>query len=268
MSTGETDHDALREQLPVYAIGALAGTERAVIESHVRGCATCAAELSRLAPVAGALAQIVPQHDPPAALRARVLASAGGRVVAMPARRPVTAWAPWLAAAAMLLVAIGAGGYASSLRERVRVLEAQLRDALLRVDDGERRVNVALRAAADSQGQLSIIVAPDVRRIDLAGQAVAPSASARTFWSPSRGVVLTAAKMPALPAGRTYQLWFLKGQDKVSVGLLKPDAEGRVSTIVNNATNLPEPTAVAVTIEPEGGVPQPTGAIYLVGAAH
>jgi anti-sigma-K factor RskA len=268
MSTSEAEHDALREQLPLYAIGALSGPERAAMEAHVRGCAACAAELGRYAPVAGALAQIVPQHDPPAALRARVLASAGGRVVAMPARRPVATWAPWLAAAAMLVVTIGVGGYASSLRARVRTLEAELRDALLRVEDGERRVNVALRAAADSQTTLSILMAPDVRRIDLAGQKVAPAASARTFWSPSRGVVLSAANLPPLPVGRTYQLWFVTAQKKVSVGLLKPDANGGVTTILTNATNLPSPTAVAVTIEPDGGVQQPTGDMYLVGAAH
>jgi anti-sigma-K factor RskA len=268
MTTGEHDHDALREQLPVYAIGALSGEERVLVESHVRGCTACAAELSQFASVSGALAQIVPQHDPPAALRARVLASAGGRVIAMPARRPLTTWAPWLAAAAMLLVTIGLGGYAGSLRTRVRALEAELREALLRVEDGERRVNVALRAAADAQTPLSILIAPDVRRIDLAGQPVAPSASARTFWSRSRGVVLTAANLPALPAGRTYQLWFVRGRTPVSVGLVKPDANGRVTAILDAATNLPDPDAVAVTIEPEGGVPAPTGDKYLVGLAH
>src|SRR5262245_37111366 len=268
MSTPDTEHDALREQLPVYAIGALTGAERAAVEAHVRGCTACAAELAQFAPVSSALAQIVPQHDPPAALRARVLAAAGARVVALPARRPATTWAPWLAAAAMLLVTIGAAGYAVSLRERVRVLEAELRDALLRVEEGERRVNVALRAAADAQTPLSILMAPDVRRIDLAGQAVAPSASARTFWSRSRGVVLTAANLPALPPGRTYQLWFVTAQAKVNVGLLKPDADGRAIAILSNATDLPDPAAVAVTIEPDGGVPQPTGAMYLVGAAH
>src|SRR5262249_13336745 len=147
MSTADTEHDALRDQLPVYAIGALDGAERAAVESHLRGCAACAAELAQFAFVSGALAQVVPLHDPPAALRVRVLASTGARVVAMPARRPVTTWAPWLAAAAMLLVAIGAAGYAASLRERVRVLEGELRDALLRVDEGQRRVNVALQAA-------------------------------------------------------------------------------------------------------------------------
>src|SRR5262249_44281438 len=165
MSTGETDHDALREQLPLSAIGALTGEERAVVESHVRTCEACAAEVALFAPVSGALAQIVPPHDPPPDLRARILASTGARVIAMPPRRSAAVWAPWLAAAAMLIVTIGTGFYAGSLRERIRLLEGELREALVRVEDGERRVNVVQRLVADAQTQLSITMAPDVRRI-------------------------------------------------------------------------------------------------------
>jgi hypothetical protein len=168
----------------------------------------------------------------------------------------------------MLVVSITLAGYAGSLRQRIGRLESQLAATLLRVEDGERRVNVALRAADDSRTRLSIVTAPDVRRIDLAGQRTAPGAAARAFWSPSRGVVLMAANLPSLPPGRTYQLWFVTADAKVSVGLLKPDASGRVDAIVTSATNLPSPAAVAVTQEPEGGVPQPTGDMYLVGNAH
>jgi len=268
MTTADTSHDAVREQLPAYAIGALDGGERAAVESHLRGCVTCAAELATMRPVASALAQIVPQHDPPAALRARVLAAAAARESAAPRRSPAASSAPWLAAAAMLVVSIGLAGYASSLRQRVGRLEQQLAAALLRVEDGERRVNVALRASDDSRNTLSIVAAPDVRRIDLAGQRAAPAAAARAFWSPSRGDVLVAANLPALPPGRTYQLWFVTADAKVNVGLLKPDPTGRVDAIVTNAANLPTPAAVAVTQEPEGGVPQPTGDMYLVGSAH
>ena len=139
---------------------------------------------------------------------------------------------------------------------------------MLRVEDGERRVHVARRAADDSRNTLSIVAAPDVRRIDLAGQRPAPAAAARAFWSPSRGVVLVAANLPALPPGRTYQLWFVTADAKVNVGLLKPDPTGRVDAIVTNAANLPTPAAVAVTQEPDGGVPQPTGDMYLVGSAQ
>ncbi len=54
----------------------------------------------------------------------------------------------------------------------------------------------------------------------------------------------------------------------ISTGLLKPDASGRVDAVFETPVDLPRPTAMAVTIEPEGGVPAPTGDKYLVGLAH
>jgi anti-sigma-K factor RskA len=35
--------------------------------------------------------------------------------------------------------------------------------------------------------------------------------------------------------------------------------------VLNTPGDLPEPAALAVTLEPEGGVPAPTGDKYLVG---
>jgi len=258
------DHDALRELIPLHAIGALIGAERNAVESHLATCAECAAELRAFAPVGMALAQIAPQVDPPATLRAAILAAAQPAKTA----RTTSSIVPWLAAAAMLAITVGMGFYMASLQRRIRALEGDLRAALLRVEDGERRVNVALRAAADAQTPLSVLTAPDVRRIDLAGQAAAPSASARAFWSRSRGLVITAANLPPLPAGRIYQLWFVAQPAPVSAGLLSPDANGSLTTTLITPPNVPNPTAFAVTIEPEGGVPSPTGAMYLVGAAQ
>ena len=115
---------------------------------------------------------------------------------------------------------------------------------------------------------MAILTAPDVRQIDLAGQPVAPRAAARAFWSRSRGLVLTASNLPAPPPGRTYQLWFVTAQAPVSAGLLKPDASGRVTTLLNTPADLPAPAALAVTLEPEGGSVAPTGEKYLIGLAH
>ena len=70
------DHDALRELIPLHAIGALSGAERSAVESHLATCAECAQELRAFAPVGMALAQIAPQVDPPATLRAAILAAA------------------------------------------------------------------------------------------------------------------------------------------------------------------------------------------------
>lgn len=261
MTTG-ANHDVLREQVALYAIGALPDPERTTLEAHLRGCPECAAELSASLPVGAALAQIVPQFDPPASVRAAILAEARR---SSPAAHVAVRWTPWLAAAAMFAVAAGLTFYVGDLRQQVRRLQAQLREALVRVDEGERRVAVALR---DAQAPFAVLTAPDVRAIALAGQTAAPSASARAYWSRSRGLVMTGANLPPLPPGRVYQLWFVKGQSPVSAGLFSPDADGRLRTVLTTPIDVPDPDVLAVTQEPAGGVPAPTGAMYLAGAAH
>ena len=63
-----------------------------------------------------------------------------------------------------------------------------------------------------------------------------------------------------------YQVWVVTGQAPVSAGLLTPGPDRRgAQTFFNTPPDIPAPAAVAVTIEPAGGVPAPTGDMYLVG---
>ncbi len=134
------------------------------------------------------------------------------------------------------------------------------------MDASERLVADARKVAADAQISLVVLTAPDMTRVELAGQPAAPRATARAFWSRSRGLLFTASNLPPLPAGRIYQLWVVTAPAPVSAGLMNPDANGAVSAIFTSPANVARPTAMAVTIEPDGGVPAPTGAMYLVGA--
>jgi anti-sigma-K factor RskA len=215
-------------------------------------------------PIVQGLAQAVPQHDPPFDLRSRVLRNAAARPQTKD-RRPISSYVPWLAAAASMALVAGLTIYTGQLRARISMLEGELREARARADATERQIADAQRAMAGAQNAVAVLTAPDVARVDLAGQAVAPNASARAFWSRSRGMVFTASNLPPLPPGRTYQLWVVTAQAPISAGLLTPDAAGNVSDTFNTPQDLPQPVAIAVTIEPAGGVPAPTGDRYLIG---
>jgi anti-sigma-K factor RskA len=78
-------------------------------------------------------------------------------------------------------------------------------------------------------------------------------------------MVFTSSNLPALPAGRVYQVWVVTAQAPVSAGLLTPDPGGTGLAFFSTPPDIPAPAAVAVTIEPAGGVPAPTGDMYLVG---
>ncbi|HMB82315.1 MAG TPA: anti-sigma factor, partial [Vicinamibacterales bacterium] len=65
-----------------------------------------------------------------------------------------------------------------------------------------------------------------------------------------------------------YQLWVLTAlPSPMSAGMLTLDASGRVNATIATPVDMPAPVAMAVTLEPEGGVPSPTGDKYLVGLA-
>ena len=267
MSPDPGPHDRFAALTGLYALDALTPAERREFEGHLAVCLRCATEVRELTFVSSALAQATATAEPPPQVRERLLASIGRhRMPTLPVRAAVT---PWLAAAASLVLAIGLGTYASQLRGRVTALESALADASQRAAANERLVADARRDAGEARVTLAVLTAPDLARIDLAGQPAAPSASARAFWSRSRGLMFTASNLPALPQGRVYQLWVLSKQPApISAGLLTPDAQGRVTAMIETPANLPQPVAMAVTLEPAGGVPAPTGEKYLVGLAN
>ena len=267
MTEGRIEHDVLREQAALYALGTLTASERAAFSTHLASCAECAAEVRALAPAAAALAHAVPQVDPPAALRERVLTLVAGAKdrPAARTRREATSHIAWLAATAALVAAIGLGVSTAELRSRVDILNRELVAARARADGIDRELTNTRRAAAQTQATIAVIAAPDLQRSDLRGEPVAPRASARAFWSRSRGLVFTASDLPPLPLGRTYQLWLVTEKVPLSAGLLQPDANGRVEVVMSTPADVPRPVALAVTIEPAGGVPAPTGDRYLLG---
>lgn len=233
-----SSHSDLKGQAGAYVLAALDADERASFEAHLSGCDECREEVRSLRRVADALSRSVPGRTPRPELRERVLAAFGGADV--PSARPVSAAMTrrrWLPLAAMLALAVGIGIYAARLQERVGEL----------------------------QSAMGVLAAPDLVSINLAGQAPAPRASARALWSRTRGMVFTASNLPPLPAGRVYQVWVVTAQAPISAGLLTPGPGGAEQTFFATPPDIPPPAAVAVSIEPAGGVPAPTGEIYLVG---
>lgn len=272
----DTDHETLRESAGLYVLGTLTGDARRAFEAHVEVCAECAGEVRALAEVVRTLPWAVPQIDPPPTLRNRVLSAIGAphlnaRAESIETRRRSRLSVNsvgWLAAAAMLAAAVALGAYASALRGRLGDMERQLDSALARLAQNEQQLAAATRASAGMQLRIAVLTAPDLRQVDLRGQAPAPRATGRAFWSRTRGLVFAASELPPLPVGRTYQLWYLTTAAPVSAGLVAPDDSGRVAAAFEGSTNTPTPVGLAVSIEPEGGVLAPTGAIYLAGTTQ
>jgi anti-sigma-K factor RskA len=101
--------------------------------------------------------------------------------------------------------------------------------------------------------------------VALGGLPAAPAASGRVIWHDKTGGRLYVSGLPPLPAGKTYELWTIAGAAPRPAGTFEVDQSGRGSRAVAPPDDGPV-KVFAVTLEPEGGVPAPTGPMVLASA--
>jgi len=110
-----TNRDPWTARLSEYVDGELAADERVELERHLTICGECrtiVADVGRLRDLAGTLADREPGRDLWPAINARI----GGEARMLPLRRRWAFTLPQLAAAAVLMLVVGAGGAAIALR--------------------------------------------------------------------------------------------------------------------------------------------------------
>ena len=269
-------HEQLRDLLPALSLGALDADERREVAAHVSTCAECAAELAALERVVDGIGLEAPPVTPPAALKGKVLAriedERAGKVTSM-SRMPVPAqmaqprplWAHGLALAASVALAVGASLYAWALKTEISILRQDVSATSDEASKLRGELATLRRNWVEVTKAMDVLRAPDMLKVDLKGQATLPSGTGRAFWSRSAGLMFTAEGLPALPQGKVYQLWTIKGAVATGAGTFVPDAGGAASVTAVVAATAEVPDAFGVTIEPAGGSATPTMPIVMVG---
>ncbi len=197
--------------LELYAMDALPEEERAAIDAHLADCAACAAEVAGLAAVVDALPAAVPLREPPAPLRARVLASA--RALSAPA------WEPhrrrWIV-----------GG--SSMRRRSWLAAAVLGAAVVVLGVADLRAIDAERAAAADRDRYRALA----ERLGDGGRSWYMAGMDR--WTGSGGLVVAPRTsgppfvvfrdLRALASGEHYTVWLISPDERwVRASNFSPD---------------------------------------------
>jgi anti-sigma-K factor RskA len=216
-------HDALHDLTPAYALDALDAEERAAYEQHLSTCERCRAELDTMQRTASSLAYAVRSPAPRPELRERIVEQARlerGNVVAFRPRRTLP-YALGAAAAIAASVAVAVGLWAASLSNEV---------------DRQRSV-------------LEILADPQARSLALAG------GDGRVVVTGAGEAALVVSGLAAAPEGKTYEIWVIEDDRALPAGLFDgSDARD----VVRLTRPVPRRAAVAVTIEPAGGVDAPT----------
>jgi anti-sigma-K factor RskA len=258
----ETD-PKLFDLLPAYVLGALEEEDRQALEAALAaGDPDLERELAAWTGQLEALAATVPPVEPSPMTRARLLRAVGEQAAA--ARGPRS----WLLAASLLLALLG-GWLALEnvrLRDRLDTVAAE-RDRLAQEQLALARDLESTRQDLERTVMAGRIVgAPGTRAVLLAGLGSIPGATGHAYHDPgTRQAVFYASDLPLLAADKDYQLWFIADGVPVSAGVFEIDEGGRATVLVADVAAPESVQAWAVTVEPAGGVPQPTGEMVLKG---
>ena len=188
------------DDLELYALGALGELATARVALHLAGCPACRAQAAELAGIVDALAGTLPDREPPAALRGRILTSARVAVAGgapAPLRREI-AWSVHarrglgvaaLAAAVVLLVGLDVLSIG-----QLRAAEAE-------------RTDYATVAEKVSRGGKTWYMAGLEGWAGSGGTLFAPG-------TPEKAAFVVFHDLRPVPAGSTYTLWLVDADGK------------------------------------------------------
>ncbi len=136
----------------------------------------------------------------------------------------------------------------------------------------QREAEQAAEAVAVATRKSELLDERGLRVASLAGTDALPDAWGRVLWDPqTRRGGLFAGNLTPLPPGREYQFWYVtESGQKVSGGTFTLGAGGEafLPLTAPDALAQDDPAKLyAITREPAGGSPQPTGDILVAGEA-
>jgi hypothetical protein len=220
--------EELESEYLSYALGIAEEPERSEITQHLgRNCPECVLAVQKAMQTVVRMSGAVRIQEPPSRLRSRVIA------LVSPQMRP-RSWAaiftPWAIASVLAVVLIYIGViYRPHLANTTTLEQA-----------------------------LSILSDPALQDASFGP----PATRGRVFVSPNRGIIFIGAGLPHLDAHTTFELWVIpKSGNPIPAGTFR--SQGSAAVYVQSAP-APNAAAVAVTVEPLGGSPQPTTTPFIV----
>ena len=247
--------DQCEELLADYLLRALETEVLRAVTEHLSTCDRCRAHLAAYEAVLDQLGNTVPQQEPPAELRAHLLAAAGEGPLLTPAapaplglhRQPTwkRRWA-FLLTAANVVLCLGVGWWTWQVQREASLVHKRWQDV---------QRQLALQRQA-----FTLITAPEVRPVVLRSDAAGSRARGLLLLQPADPhAVLIVQDLPSLQRDRTYQLWLAWGdRQRDNGGVFRVDAQGFGLVHITAPQPFTTYQRVGITEEPAGGSPGPT----------
>ena len=274
------ERDRFEELCSAYVLGALEGKE---LQEFRTALAEATPELKQLflemQQVAVQLPLIVEIAEPSPHLKQRIL----NRVVSEKAERKdglflklanfVGFNRPRLALAfstILILGLVGAIYYALLMREIIYQRTLQLAASQSEVAREHQRFVELKEELARKDDILKVLQSPTIGVAIMKGLEISPKGYGKIIWDPdARSAILQVSNLPAAPPNKDYQLWVIKNNKPISSGVFNiRDPRKEIFFKIEQMAEVDKKVigAFAITLEPKGGVPQPTGSMYLLGS--
>jgi anti-sigma-K factor RskA len=282
-------HDELEEVATLHALGVLSAEEEVKFREFLATASEDEKrEVAEIAETAALLPLPVDRVSPPAEVKTllmeKVHASARAKAAAQartqklmqeaPAQspaipKPKTNWMPFGVTTLVLLLVIGFSAYVASLMGTLEEQNARLAE----VQETNKKISGELAELKNELNRkeelLGILSSHRVAITLMDGLKPRTVAFGKILWDQETGTaILQVTNLAPPPADKDYQLWVMKGKTPMSAGVFAvKDTTVSYFKIENLPMRNPrEIAAFAVTLEPKGGVPSPTGAMYLAGS--
>ena len=247
------------------AVGGLTADESAELRSHLaEGCCVCAGNAAEAAAVVAQLAQLLPPETPSAELVNRLMAKVNAPAVKLSTVSGPTPTATFSSVA----LPSAEQRLADSIRLPQSTSSRGIGRTVFAAGLAAGLAVVCTLAVIRSQpAEPHVMGLPDLKYVSLAGAVPESHASGRIFWDADHHLWhVYVFNLTPPPRGQQYELWFInKAGEKRPAGLLTLDNGGSGRMLVNVPGDAGPLALAAITNEPIGGSPQPTGSIQLKG---
>ena len=266
-------HEDYQEMLAGRALNALDDADLRELDEHLATCADCRQELAALSDAASLMAYGAPPVEPRAevgmqimdqvrsgrAVRAEPLAD----VIPIQQRRQMSPGSNLLklaAAIAFVALMIGLG----FMWRRDLGLRREVARLSQEVNTQQRELEREQERLQSEREAIALLTAPDAKRTELSGTQEAKDAHATFAFDRQTGrAVLLTEGLPATPADKAYELWFIANGRPLPGKVFTVDASGRAAISDQVPPEARGRAVFAITLEPKSGVSAPTGPIYL-----
>jgi anti-sigma-K factor RskA len=246
-------HEAYKEMIPARALSALDAAEERALDEHLENCDECRQELEEWQATAATLAVTADPAEPSPIVRERILSEVRRENLAAEetpfrstSRNIWRSFGSLGAMAAVVVFSVLIVGLIVLWRENNAI-----KDQLAKVEEFQQ-----------------LVTTPGAKVTELKGVELGAGATAKVAYDTNGHAMLMASKLPSVPQGKAYQLWFIVGKNPPMPGkTFAPDNSGGGVLKDQMPREALDSAVFAITLEPATGSNAPTSPVYLVSSA-